>query len=73
MAPRRRNKGGASKAGTATGTTQMELPGISELPRGRKLKAPVSINGFARTVTPAEPGGKGAVEERRSGPPEPAG
>jgi hypothetical protein len=55
MKPRRTGKARALAERTATGSGQMELPGISDPPRARQLKPPAAISGFALTAIPDEP------------------
>lgn len=55
MKPRRTGKALAPGKRAATGSGQMELPGISDPPRARRLKPPAEISGFGLAAIPDEP------------------
>lgn len=55
MKSRRTGRALAPGKRAATGSGQMELPGISDPPRARQLKPPAAISGFALTAIPDEP------------------
>lgn len=44
----------ASGKRAASGSGQMELPGIDDPPRGRRLKPPAEISGFGLAASPSE-------------------
>lgn len=54
MKTRRTGKVLAPGKRAATGSGQMELPGISDPPRARPLKPPAEISGFGLATVPVQ-------------------
>lgn len=54
MKARRTGKALAPGKRAATGSGQLELPGISDPPRPRRLKPPAEISGFGLAAIPVE-------------------